>query len=102
MPSIDGRFGGRTAIVTGGASGLGEATVARLAAAGGRVVVADVDQPAAQRVPGAVVKAGGTAEAVPVHATNEDDARRMVGPATGRNGDGRLDLLLCSAAGHVA
>ena len=63
MTAVDGRFAGRTAIVTGGASGLGEATVARLAAAGARVVVADVDEPAAARVAGAVTKAGGTAEA---------------------------------------
>jgi meso-butanediol dehydrogenase / (S,S)-butanediol dehydrogenase / diacetyl reductase len=101
MTAIDGRFGGRTAVVTGGASGLGEATVARLAAAGARVVVADVDEPAAQRVAGAVVKAGGTAEAVAVDVTNEEDVRRMVGAATGGNGDGRLDVLVCSAAVEV-
>ena len=101
MTAIDGRFGGRTAIVTGGASGLGEATVARLAAAGARVVVADVDEPAAQRVAGAVVKAGGTAEAVAVDVTSEEDVRRMVGAATGGNGDGRLDVLVCSAAVEV-
>ena len=73
---------GRRAIVTGGASGLGEATVARLAAAGARVVVADVDEPAAQRVAGAVVKAGGTAEAIAVDVTNEEDVRRMIGTQT--------------------
>jgi meso-butanediol dehydrogenase / (S,S)-butanediol dehydrogenase / diacetyl reductase len=101
MTAIDGRFGGRTAVVTGGASGLGEATVARLAAAGARVVVADVDEPAAQRVAGAVVKAGGTAEAVAVDVRNEEDVRRMVGAATGGNGDGRLDVLVCSAAVEV-
>jgi NAD(P)-dependent dehydrogenase (short-subunit alcohol dehydrogenase family) len=101
MTAVDGRFGGRTAVVTGGASGLGEATVARLAAAGARVIVADVDEPAAQRVAGAVVKAGGTAEAVAVDVTNEEDVRRMVGAATGGNGDGRLDVLVCSAAVEV-
>jgi NAD(P)-dependent dehydrogenase (short-subunit alcohol dehydrogenase family) len=101
MTAVDGRFVGRTAIVTGGASGLGEATVARLAAAGGRVVVADVDEAAAQRVAGAVVKAGGTAEAVAADVTSEDDVRRMVGAATGGNGVGRLDVLVCSAAVEV-
>jgi meso-butanediol dehydrogenase / (S,S)-butanediol dehydrogenase / diacetyl reductase len=100
MSAVDGRFGGRTAIVTGGASGLGEATVARLAAAGARVVVADVDEPAAQRVAGAVAKAGGAAEAVAADVASEDDVRRMVDAATGGDGGG-LDVLVCSAAVEV-
>ena len=75
--------------------------MARLAAAGARVVVADVDEPAAQRVAGAVVKAGGTAEAVAVDVTNEGDVAGMVGTAIGGNGDGRLDVLVCSAAVEV-
>ncbi len=40
---MSGRFEGRTAVITGGASGIGLATVRRLAAEGARVVVADVD-----------------------------------------------------------
>src|SRR5262249_45171394 len=99
--AMTGRFGGRNALVTGGGSGLGEATVARLAAAGARVVIADVDESAAQRVAGAVVKAGGTAEAVAADVTKEGDVRRMVGVATGGNGHGHLDVLVCSAAVEV-
>jgi meso-butanediol dehydrogenase/(S,S)-butanediol dehydrogenase/diacetyl reductase len=98
---MSGRFAGRNAIVTGGASGLGEAAVARLAAAGARVLVADLDEPEAQRVAGAVVKGGGVAEAVAVNVTNEDDVRRMVAVASGGNGTGRLDVLVCSAAVEV-
>jgi meso-butanediol dehydrogenase/(S,S)-butanediol dehydrogenase/diacetyl reductase len=98
---MSGRFAGRNAIVTGGASGLGETAVARLAAAGARVLVADVDEPEAQRVAGAVVKAGGVAEAVAVNVTSEDDVRRMVAVASGGNGTGRLDVLVCSAAVEV-
>jgi meso-butanediol dehydrogenase/(S,S)-butanediol dehydrogenase/diacetyl reductase len=98
---MTGRFAGRNALVTGGGSGLGEATVARLAAAGARVVVADVDEPGAERVAGAVVKAGGMAEAVAADVTNEGDVRRMVDSAIAGNGDGRLDVVVCSAAVEV-
>ena len=38
----------KVAIVTGGASGLGLATVAKFVAEGGRVVVADIDAPAGE------------------------------------------------------
>jgi len=43
---------GRTALVTGGASGIGAATCRALDAAGAQVVVADVDEPAAQALAG--------------------------------------------------
>ncbi|MBN8873527.1 MAG: SDR family NAD(P)-dependent oxidoreductase [Rhodospirillales bacterium] len=42
------RLDGQTAIITGGASGLGAATAARLAAAGCRVAVLDINQAAAE------------------------------------------------------
>lgn len=43
------RFEGRVALVTGGASGIGQATAARLAAEGAAVVVADLDAEAGER-----------------------------------------------------
>ena len=44
-----GRFSGRTAIVTGAASGIGLATARRFAAEGARVVIADRDGSAARQ-----------------------------------------------------
>lgn len=47
---MDNRFVGRVAIVTGGASGIGEAVAGRIAAEGGQVVIFDRDAAALERV----------------------------------------------------
>jgi NAD(P)-dependent dehydrogenase (short-subunit alcohol dehydrogenase family) len=55
------RVKGKTAIVTGGGSGIGEATVKLLAAEGAEVIIADIDDTGGKRVAGEVEAAGGKA-----------------------------------------
>lgn len=57
-------FAGKTAVVTGGGSGIGQAVVKRLAEFGARVVVLDISEAAAQESVDLVKAAGGEARAV--------------------------------------
>jgi 3-hydroxybutyrate dehydrogenase len=65
---------GRRAVVTGGASGIGRAVAIRLAEQGAHVVVADVDEDAAQETAAAV---GGEAWAVDLSDTTALDDLRL-------------------------
>jgi 3-oxoacyl-[acyl-carrier protein] reductase len=85
----------RIAIVTGGASGLGEAVAHRLAEEGATVVVADVDAPGAQAVADAIVAHGHNAVAVACDVTKSDDVDAMVAEAARL---GPIGVLVLSAA----
>jgi 3-oxoacyl-[acyl-carrier protein] reductase len=86
VPGLD----GKVALVTGGANGIGLATVRLLAASGARVVVADLDEGAATT---AAEQVGGTA--VRADVTSADDCAAMV--ATAVDTYGRLDVVACNA-----
>ncbi len=89
------RLQGKAAIVTGGGSGFGEGIVRKFAAEGARVIVADRDAAAANRVAAAT---GALALAVDV--ARADDARRMVDAAFEHFG--ALDILVNNAGvGHL-
>jgi 3-oxoacyl-[acyl-carrier protein] reductase len=84
------RFAGQTALVTGGAHGIGAATAARLASEGAHVVVADRDADAARATAGAI---GGTA--VTCDVTDRAQVEAAVETAAGVAG--RLDALVTCA-----
>jgi 2-hydroxycyclohexanecarboxyl-CoA dehydrogenase len=86
------RFEGRTALVTGGASGIGAATVRRLAAEGARVAVADLNEDGAREVAAEVDGAAVVMDVLDNDsvATGVDAATEAVGP---------LDVLVNNAGG---
>ena len=86
-------FSGRTAIVTGGASGIGRALVEGLVARGARVVIADVNEALARETAAAL--GDGKAEARCVDVTDADAVRHLV-EETAR-AHGRLDYLFNNA-----
>jgi 2-hydroxycyclohexanecarboxyl-CoA dehydrogenase len=81
------RLEGRKALVTGGASGIGAAVAARLAAEGAEVWVGDIDTDGAERVAGEV-----NGHALELDVTEVESARAAVA-AIG----GRLDILVNNA-----
>lgn len=85
------RLEDRVAIVTGGASGIGEATVHRLASEGAAVVIADVDEALAERVAKAVVDQGGRATATRVDVRVRAEIDEVVQSTI--SAYGRLDIL---------
>jgi NAD(P)-dependent dehydrogenase (short-subunit alcohol dehydrogenase family) len=84
------------AIVTGGAMGLGEAIVGRLAADGYAVVVADIEERLAQQVADNLTAAGRTVTAMTCDVTREGEVAAMVDATVELFG--RIDVLVCSAA----
>jgi NAD(P)-dependent dehydrogenase (short-subunit alcohol dehydrogenase family) len=75
-------FTGKTALVTGGASGIGAAVARQLAAGGAKVVVADRDLAGAEQVVAMITKAGGMAAAYQVDVADAIEVEAMVGFAT--------------------
>lgn len=71
-------FKDRVALVTGGGSGIGEATCKLLAEYGVKVVVSDINKEGAERVAGEIEAAGGTAIAVVGDTSSKEDNERMV------------------------
>jgi NAD(P)-dependent dehydrogenase (short-subunit alcohol dehydrogenase family) len=90
------RFRGKVAIVTGGGSGIGRATVLCLAAEGASVTVADVNADAATVVADEVTAAGGTARAQFVDVADDAAVEAMVTGTVAAYGG--LDVLHNNAA----
>lgn len=88
-------FSGRTALVTGGGSGLGQAAARLLAGRGARVVVADVDEPGGAATVEQCRSAGSEAVFVRTDVTVESDVAAAVATAVDRWG--RLDAAINNA-----
>ncbi|WP_114951502.1 SDR family NAD(P)-dependent oxidoreductase [Sphingosinicella terrae] len=91
MSVFAGRFAGRAAIVTGGASGLGREVARRIVAEGGRVALWDIDP---EGLAEAVAEVGADHQACFDVADGEAVARAA---AESRAALGRVDILVTSA-----
>jgi len=88
-------FAGATAIVTGGASGIGRALAEELAKRGGEVILADLQVDLAEKVASEIRASGGKAKAVKTDVTDFLAMERLVKEAFERTG--RLDYIFNNA-----
>ncbi len=87
----------KVAIVTGAASGIGEAIALKLAQRGASVMVADIQDEAGQQVVETIKSQGGQASYIHCDIANTQEVEAMVGATVATFG--RLDIL-CANAGR--
>jgi NAD(P)-dependent dehydrogenase (short-subunit alcohol dehydrogenase family) len=69
---------GKTALVTGGGSGIGQATAVAMSREGARVAVADLTEEAAAKTVALINRSGGQAIAIGGDVANESDVAALV------------------------
>jgi 3-oxoacyl-[acyl-carrier protein] reductase len=95
MVATQQRFSGRAVIITGGASGIGEACVHRLAAEGGRILLVDINEHGARDVAAKVAAAGGEVRICVADICESEGVAAMVAAAV--EGFGRVDVVVNNA-----
>jgi len=94
-----GRFAGAAVIITGGAHGIGRACAARLAEEGAHIVVADLDQTAAQQVASGLAPKDRSHGPVWLDVTDASSVERAFAEAI--SGLGGIDVLINVAGGDT-
>lgn len=89
------RLLGKTAIITGAASGIGKAIAVRFAGEGARVIVSDINMEGAKLTAEGITESGGTAAAVAANVAKEEDVRNLVDTAVKTYGT--TDILVNNA-----
>jgi NAD(P)-dependent dehydrogenase (short-subunit alcohol dehydrogenase family) len=95
MPSDLFQLTGKTAVVTGGGSGLGRAICCGFAAAGARIIAADLSLANAEQTASLVKEGGGEAQAVELDVTNKANVNEVIGQVV--QSWGAIDILVNSA-----
>jgi len=94
------RFENQTAIITGGADGIGKAIARRLAEEGAEVTIFDISVANGEAAVGEFAEAGLRVELEVVDIAKEASVQSAINAVIGRSADGRLDIMV-NCAGIV-
>jgi len=86
---------GKAAMVTGGSSGIGQASAVRLAQAGANVAILDIDEAGGKRTADEILEIGPKAQFYRCDVTSDSDCRRTVEAVC--QDFGRIDILFNNA-----
>lgn len=89
----------KVCLVTGAASGIGKEIALTYARAGGKVVIADLNKPAAEQVAREIENAGGTSMAVQMDVTDEAEVEAAVAEVVAAYGG--IDVLVSNAGVQI-
>src|SRR5215469_4036801 len=93
--SSNGKLDGKTAVVTGAASGIGRAIALTLAGEGAAVAIADLNQAGADAVAEEIRGKGGKALGIAMDVTNEDAVNQGIDRVASELGS--VDILVSNA-----
>jgi 2-hydroxycyclohexanecarboxyl-CoA dehydrogenase len=96
---MDMDFSGKIALVTGGASGIGRATVLELARSGARVICADINETAGRALADEAQRGNLSIEYEPIDLTDSASVRRCAAAVMARHP--RIDILVNAAGFSV-
>ena len=94
----DARFTGQTAIVTGGADGIGKVVATRLASEGAQVTIFDISVTNAEATVGELAESGLRADCEIVDIADEEAVAAAIEAVVARSANGRLDVVVNCAA----
>jgi NAD(P)-dependent dehydrogenase (short-subunit alcohol dehydrogenase family) len=89
----------RVAIVTGGGAGIGRSVCVNMVKEGAKVIVADINQEAAQETADSIKKEGGDAMAIKTDVTQKSAVQTMAAEAL--KAYGKIDILVNNAGTDI-
>jgi NAD(P)-dependent dehydrogenase (short-subunit alcohol dehydrogenase family) len=90
------RLRDQVAIVTGGGSGIGQATAVRFAEEGAKVVIVDIDRAAGEETVSLIKKVGGEGLTVQADVSKENEVKQIAAQTT--SAFGKIEILVNNAA----